>query len=236
LDLRLLFSVVSRFWQLIACGFVLALLLAVLSYVRVDPFHSPHFEYRKAEVWRSETSLLLTRGTTSTIPQVTDVGELASLTSLYAQIAASDVVRRMALEGTTLRGKITAVAASQPYGTPPLPVVTLSGLSSSPSAAKAMAARGTRALRRYVEAQFDAQGTPRTSRIAFRALTLPSKPEVLQARRKTLPMIVFIATMVLVVGLALVLENLRPRVRPVVLADVDAQPAQGARMQERHTA
>ena len=236
MDLRVLFGVVSRFKQLVAFGLGLAVLLAVFSYVRVDPFDSPHFAYRKAEVWHSDTSLLLTRGTTSTIPQSSDVGYLASLTSLYAQIAASDVVRHMALDGTHLRGKITAVAAAQPYGTPPLPVVVLSGLSSSPSRAKAVAARGTEALRRYVKAQFDAQGTPAANRVTFRALTLPAKPALLQGRRKTLPIIVFLATMVLVVGLALVLENLRPRIRPVVLTDVETTPAHAARVAERHTA
>ena len=48
MDLQLLLRVVWRFRALVACGLAVGILLATLSYVRINPGGSPLFEYRQA--------------------------------------------------------------------------------------------------------------------------------------------------------------------------------------------
>ena len=66
------------------------------------------------------------------------------------------------------------------------------------------------------------------------------RPVVVEPRKKTLAVVVFVALMVATVGLAFILENLRPRVRavapaaPAFRADVDDDGEQ--RERTKHTA
>ncbi len=48
---------------------------------------------------------------------------------------------------------------------------------------------------------------------------------LLEGRSKTVPIVVFLTVMLAVIGLAFILENLRPRVRPVAdVSDPQAAP------------
>lgn len=222
---------------MLAAGFALAIMLAFLAYVRVSfEGGKPRLSYRKAEVWQSMTTLYLTQkgfpdGRTTLpysggssdqpgIPEFADPGRFSALTLLYAQFANSDAVRRMALGNSRINAVLTAAAQFPPNSSSgsPLPVLQFFGQAPSPREAQTVGARGVQALRKYIELRQDQANIPQSQRVAVEVLTRPKVPTVLVPRKKTLPIAVFMATMVVFIGIAFLLENLRPRVKLVAVA------------------
>jgi hypothetical protein len=240
-DLALYAKVLRRFWWLVVLGVVLAAVLAFLSMVRVSP---GGIAYRKPVVWQSQTLLLLTQpgfpwGRTvlptdsGTAPRYADPYRFSSLTDLYSQFANSDQVRRiMRREGAKTTWKIVAAPLPPTVAGATLPVIALNAQAHSAKEAVTAAARGARAVVEYVESQQQSAGIPARQRISIQVLRGPARPVVIEPRKKTLPIMVFMCVLTAAVGLAFVLENLRPRVRAVASAnDVDRAhaPSAGAR-------
>jgi hypothetical protein len=245
LDLPLYFRVIRRFRFLVAGGLVLAIMLAVLAYARVSfDGGMPKLTPRKAEVWQSMTTLYLTQkgfpdgrtilpvtGGTSGQPGLPEFGDptrFASLTLLYAQFASSDAVRRMALGNRHINALLTADAQFPPNSSSgnPLPVLQFLGQAPTPRDAQLVGALGVRALQKYIELRQDKAGIPQSQRVSVQVLTRPKAPTVLIPRKKTLSIAVFMATMIVVIGLAFLLENLRPRVKLVAVAAPERSPAE----------
>ena len=140
MDLDLYFRVIWRFRVLIIVGFVVAILLAVLSTARIHFSHGrPSLTYRQAEIWQSNSTLLIgqpklrwgppvvptpktgntthfrSTTTSSTDPTATtpvyDVPlNFGALAAFYARLANSDGVRRILVRDTGDPGaRITAV-------------------------------------------------------------------------------------------------------------------------------
>ena len=235
----------GRFRLLVAGGFALAIMLAFLAYVRVGfDGGMPRLSYRKAEVWQSQTTLYLTQkgfpdgrtilpstggtGGQPGVPVFGDPNRFASLTLLYAQFANSDAVRRMALGNRRINALLTAAAQYPPNSSSgnPLPVLQFLGQAASPKEAQEVGVVGVRALQKYIELKQNQAGIPQSQRVSVEVLTRPKAPTVLIPRKKTLPIAVFMATMIVVIGLAFLLENLRPRVKLVALAAPDRSPAE----------
>ena len=59
MDIPTVYRVLGRFKVLIAAAFVLAIVLALLSYVKVDVNNGVKFKYRTNETWASSTQLLV---------------------------------------------------------------------------------------------------------------------------------------------------------------------------------
>jgi len=245
LDLQLYFRVLRRFRWLVAAGLVLAITLAFLAYVRVGfQGGKPHLSYRKAEVWQSMTTLYLTQkgfpdgrttlpytnGSTDQpgVPEFADPGRFSALTLLYAQFANSDAVRRMALGNRRINAILTAAAQFPPNSSSgnPLPVLQFFGQAPSPREAQLVGALGVQALQRYIQVRQDKAQIPQSQRVSVEVLTRPKAPMVLVPRKKTLPIAVFMATLIVVIGVAFLLENLRPRVKLVAVAAPDRSPAE----------
>lgn len=228
-----------RFWPLVVTGVILAAVLALLSTVRVT---SHGFSYRKPEVWQSQAVLLLNApgfpyGRTqipaggagnSAPPQYMN---LAGLTDLYSQFANSDDVRRlMRAEGAPKTWSITAVPAVPTIQGADLPVIALSGRAHTASEAVSAVDYGRRALVEYVKRQQEAAKIPTDQRINLQIVQRATKPVVVEPRKKMLAVVVFGAVLVAAIGLAFILENLRPRVRAV------APAAPVFRAEEKHSA
>jgi hypothetical protein len=252
-DLALYGRVLRRFWPLVATGVILAAGLAILSLVRVT---SHGLSYRKPVVWQSQAQLLLTEpgapwfrtqipaprtgGTGSSTPQSVN---LASLTDLYSQFANGDDVRRlMRDEGAPATWSITAAPAVPTIQYAALPVITLAGHATSANGAVSAVEYGRRALVKYVKLQQQAGKIPTDQRINLQTVQGATAPVVVVPRKKTLPIVVFLAVVVATLGLAFILENLRPRVRAVAPAAAtfldhgdSAEPAVGAGS-KKHTA
>lgn len=231
MDLGQYGRVLRRFWPLVVTGVVLAIGLAFLSLVRVT---SHGVFYRKPVVWQSQAQLLLTEpgapwfrsqipapstgGTgSSTPPQSVN---LAGLTDLYSQFANGDEVKRlMRAEGAPATWSITAAPAVPTIQYSALPVITLAGHANSANGAVSAVEYGRRALVEYVKLQQQAGKIPKGQRITLQIVQAATKPSVFQPRKKTLPIVVFLAVMALTIGLVFILENLRPRVRALAPAE-----------------
>jgi hypothetical protein len=245
MDLTLYGRVLRRFWWLVVPGVVLACTLGMLSFVRVS---LDGLAYRQAEVWQSQSHLLLTQPGFPWGRTVLPSGELAarsgyadpyrfsSLTDLYSQFANSDEVRAiMRLRGAPKEWKISAAPVTPTFAGSTLPVIALSGRAHSASEAVAAAASGRRAFIAYVASQQQSAAIPKTQRINIEVLTRSTLPVVIEPRSKTLPIIVFLSVLTAAVGLAFILENLRPRVRAVATA-ADADQARTSIAGARRTA
>lgn len=249
MDFALYGRVLRRFWPLVVTGLILAASLAFLSLVRVT---SHGVIYRSPMVWQSQAVLLLNAsgfpyGRTQIPPAGTDNSappqyvNLSALTDLYSQFANGDDVRRlMRAEGAPKTWTITATPAVPTIQGADLPVIALSGRANSASEAVSAVDYGRRALVEYVERQQQAAKIPTGQRINLQIVQRATKPVVVEPRKKTLAIIVFVALLVATIGLAFILENLRPRVRavapaaPVFRADADDDSEQ--RERKKHSA
>jgi hypothetical protein len=151
-----------------------------------------------------------------------DSAHLTALAGLYARLATSDPVLQLTTRGGPLNGLIQAepLAAGKNNSGDPLPMIGLSAISTSPAAAHDLARRHVAAFIAFLEQRQARARIPLDERVVVEVTQHPQPPVLLQPRKKTRPVIVFLAVMVAVIGLAFVLENLRPRVRPLPSEEV----------------
>jgi hypothetical protein len=226
-DLSVYFRVFWRFRYLVAAGLLLAIGLSFLSFVRVDATGAPTLRYREQEKWTSSTTLLVqppgfTWGETSA-GDLSVVNAYGSLALLYAKLATSDAVKRIVLrDGPIKPAKIDASYVSQAPGDPtgaPLPLISITATAPSKRLATSAATRQTTAFVKYLFDQQTQNQIPPSKRVRVKLVQSAQPPVLLKGRSKTLPIVVFLTVMLAVVGLAFMLENMRPRVRAVQQED-----------------
>ncbi len=147
-----------------------------------------------------------------------DSQQLSSLASLYAQLASGSALkqllpasyRRLLLSATpAAQLTVNSVAATE-YATPAvLPIVSFSATAHSPAVATGLVASATRAFQRLVAEQQTSvePGNPVIAQIVQGA----TRPKLISHQSKALPAMVFLVFVCGAFGLALVLENIRPR-------------------------
>ena len=235
MDLALYTRVLWRFRVLVLLGFVLACALAFLSYARVSfAGGSPKIAYRNGEVWESTTRLLITQPgfqlgrlslgnpyppQTTTVQSTTPVASpqwLASLALPYQELGNSDAVREMLARDRSVHGSMAVVAeyAGQ-NSTGALPVLDVNGI--GPTAADAIdtAQRGAAVFMTYFTQQQKINNVAPANRVQLQVINNATAPQLVVKRKKTLPIVIFVGVMMGVLGLAFILENLRPRIRVV---------------------
>ena len=235
MDLQLYLRVLWRFKFLIAAGVIVAGALAFLSYAKPSiRGTSVALQYRTSEYWEGDTTLLVTQGgfpwgrstlpvqaaniggQETAVPAYADPSRLSSLAVLYAQFANSDPVQALMLKEGPVHGTVTAAALQAPDGSGnTLPLIKIAAIAANPTAASVLSARAATAFRTYIQAQQDAADVPSRNRIVLQTLQRPIHPTLVRPRKMTLPILIFGTILIAVCGLALVLENLRPRRRPV---------------------
>jgi hypothetical protein len=234
MDLALYTRVLWRFRLILLAGLVLAVALSFLSFVRVTlKDGSPRLAYRQAELWQSQERLLITqRGfaegwtnpptvvpSSESSPRSTEAyvhfGRLVSLAPYYAQLANSDPVQRMVFRDPKVDGSMQAQQVTDPVTKAGLPVLAITGVGVTPDKAIYVTRRGALAFRAYLERQQDRSRIPPADRVQIRVLNKAAGAAILTPRKKTLPIMVFLTGLIATVGLAFILENLRPRIRLV---------------------
>ena len=233
MDLSLYGRVLWRFRWLVALGLILAVALSLLSVAKVS---SRGLSYRKHEVWQSSTTVLLTQhgfpwGRAVVPPAQTGAtagpGWLAGLTQLYAQFANSDQVKALMLrDGASKNWTLTAAPVVPPGSSSALPVIALAGLAYTPAGAVQATLLGRTAFLQYVKGQQASADIPNNERVDLQVLQNLTPPIVVQSRKKTLPIVIFLAVLSATIGLAFILENARPRVKPVALAASAPEPVE----------
>ena len=195
--------------MLVLGGLTLAVALATLSVARVS---SDGLSYRSDEVWKSTTTLLLTRkGNAFAAPMA-----YSPLTDLYSRLANSDVVRRSMLKaGAHKDWKITATPVAPTFNPGAvLPVIELAGEAPTPREAVKATVLGRQAFLDYVSEQKGSAG--------IQVLQNATKPTLAVPRSKTLPIIMFLAMLSATFALAFILENVRPARTTVLAFDGEA--------------
>jgi hypothetical protein len=215
-------------WYVVLAGVLLALLLAVLSYYRISTDGS--LTPRKAELWQSQGTLFLTEngfpagrrtlplvgqqvaGQVVPVPVYNDPYKYAALASLYAQFAmGDDVRRRIVATGGPLSGSysVAATADTTLGRAVSLPAVTVFGKATTPAAARETTLRVMNAFTGFIEQQQRAARIPQKNRVLLQVLNAPEPALLIEGRKKTLPIAVFLAVLFATVAFAFVLDNLR---------------------------
>ncbi len=224
MDFRLYARVLWRFRLLVACGFLLATVLATLSIVRIS---GDGLSYRQTELFSSTARVGVTQTgfpwgrlfaqepTEDNQPQdlgipVADPNRLNNLAVLYAELAMSDPVRRLVGQQGSLVGQIIATPLVRGDNRIMLPLIDLTAIADSRRGAMSLASRTAKALEAYVREQQAANEVPPADRVVIDEVVRPKGAEVYQPRSKTMPIVVFLAVMLATSGLAFLLENLRP--------------------------
>jgi hypothetical protein len=233
MDLQLFLRVLGRFRVLIAGTFALAVLLALISYVKID---SHGLSYRQSEGWTAYSQLLVTQpglsfGSTLVNPAARDASgwsggfqqvqaqaepRLTTLASLYSGLVLSDDYLRILFRSGPVHGKVSAAPLTAP-GTNDsfLPIVNIAATSTSLPASLDLARRASKALRTYLRLQQKGAGIVEDERVQLKVLLSAGHAQLVEPRKKTLPLIAFFTVMIAGIALAFVLENMRPRVRKV---------------------
>ena len=234
MDIKTWISVLWRFRFLVAAGLLLATCLALLSFARVElDGWKPAFSYRADEVWVSRSTLLVTqegfpwgRAVLDEVVEVPGTGEqpqfvpkyspgdrYVALASIYAELAKGDAVQRQVLPDAEESEGYDAHVATAPNGSV-LPRVIITGHASSPDRAEETAGTATAAFLRYLERQQASSQITADTRADVSVVNEPTKAELFEGRRMARPIFIFLLIVMAVIGLAFVLENLRPRRRP----------------------
>lgn len=255
LDLRLHFRVLWRFRAIVAIGFLLACALAFFSYARISfTGGSPTVTYRQSETWQASVLMFLTQkgfpygytvlpsnpapvpgesGTTATstteVPRLADVGRFTQLSVYYAPFAQSDGFKAMLRRRTHISGVVQANAVLDPVHQYPLPYITVLAFAQTPTDAIALANDGSDVLSQYIVGQQTANRIPPAQRVEMQVFSHANKAVLATPRKKTAPVVVFLTVLLAAVGLAFILENLRPRIHPVAAADEGGEEALAAR-------
>ncbi len=233
MDLTLYSGVIRRFRVLVGVGAVVAIVLAVLSMAKIGLANGkPPLSYRQTQTWTSRSELLITQtgfpwgravlpGTDpgSPIPPSTpsfaDPSRFYQLASFYARLANSDAVQEVIKRRSKKVGAVQAVAATDPSSSSGavLPFVDIIGSGPTPRIAERLAKIGTSTFMEYIAAQQRGARIPDSQRVDVQIVTSAQPALLVQGRKKTLPIAIFFGVMIMTVGAAFILENLRPRIQ-----------------------
>jgi hypothetical protein len=240
MDLQLMLRVLWRFRLLVGLGLIAAVVLSGLSVFKLDLSHGrPRLDYRKKQEWSASATIFITQrgfpwGRSPANP-ASDPTRLAELSTVYANLASSDVVREMVrrsgpFDETLDSFDATAVPVA-PGSDVTLPLIMVSGMSWTPARATALAERAESAFRRFIAREQSANGIPDSQRVIVKEVKAPSieKATLVKGRSKSIPMVVFVSVLIAVCGLAFMLENLRPRTRLQPADELVAPPHPVAR-------
>ena len=230
MDVKVHLAVLARFKLLIAAGFVLALLLAILSAAKIQlKGGTPSLVYRGHELWMSHETLLVTQAGGPYVtsgPRTPDTGRFSTLAALYARLANSDQVERLMLSHHRVPGGVSiSASAITDSQVGPLPLVQITGMGTSQSAAAAMANGASTALRQSISDQQTSDNISAADRVVLSTVKRAGSTgpiadalggtTLVTGHSKMKPMAVFIGVFGLFVAIAYILENLRPRIRLV---------------------
>ena len=246
MDLQLFARVCWRFRVIVAAGVLLAITLALASYVTIG---SHGLKYRQQQQWVSYSTMFLTQkgdpsvrtdadnpvtplnpdGTVKvspggSTPEFGSSSRFAYLATLYAQWARSDLILNLLRKQGPVDGDIHAVPVlSLDTQGDPLPLVQVAGLAPTAAGSASLAHRATQAFKIFLITNQQQNAVPADRRVVVQVIDAPSKAVIWKGRKLTRPILVFLTLMTAVIGFIFVLENMRPRIRKIEGAPVDEE-------------
>ena len=162
-------------------------------------------------------------------PKFAPSSRFIELANIYAELVTGDDVRELMLRGRAdpRRRRGHSARGDERLGCARFRCSAIRGLASTPEGAISVAQRANDAFRRSSSTEQDRGGIPADQRVVLTEVRQPSPATtvLLEGRSKTVPIVVFLTVMLAVVGLAFILENLRP-----------ARPPGGRRVRARSAA
>ena len=219
MNLPLYFRVLRRFKFLVAVGFVLAVALALASMVRVSFAHG--VSYRQHETWQSTTRLFVTekgfpwgQASTPSSSSAQDSGRLQGLAVLYAQLINGNPIQSEIYKFVPKGDLLAGASVTDPVTSTVQPSGRRSRNRATSSGATRVSETGARLFQHYIAGQQALNHTRTGNRVLLQSL-YTTKPKLITGRKKTLAIAAFLAVMAATLGLAFLLENLRPAVSAV---------------------
>jgi hypothetical protein len=220
MDIALYGRVIWRHKLIIGIGLIAALLLAALSLLRVG---SSGVAYRDSEQWVSYETISVTQpGFTEGRLNFSgaDPSRLSSLAVLYSHFIDADAVHAQIWPHRVLNESVQAAPVLSASGTSAasaLPLISIAAFSSSPASAQRLAARSTAALLHYIADRQAGARVPKDQRVRLDPVQRAeaNQPKLWQGRSKSLPIVIFLTVAIAALGLAFILENLDPSIKPV---------------------
>ena len=96
-----------------------------------------------------------------------------------------------------------------------LPLIDVTALAETHDEATELARRGAGSLALYVEQQQVSNEVPRSDRVVLQRLLRAEEATLVKPRPKTIPIVVFLVVVAVAIGVAFLLENMRPSVQLV---------------------
>ena len=192
---------------MVVVGFVLALTLAFATLAKVSFAHgSLSVSYRQQPTWQSTTRLLVTQKGSpwarSLLPTPASTFPLRAI--IYAQLINGTPIQQAVPRGASLK----ASAVTDPLTSTALPLIDVAGRASTRAEAARVAQAGADRFRSYIRDQQASSGVSLNQRVLLQVVS--TQAQLVAGRKKTLAIVAFLAVMIATVGLAFVLENLRP--------------------------
>jgi hypothetical protein len=254
MDLRLYFRVIWRFRIIVGLGLVLACALSFFSYARISfKGGSPRITYRQPQTWSASALVFLTQkgfpygytvlpytaapqtgtgGGVTYVPQYGSPGTFSELAQLYAPFAESDGFRVLLRKRTHLPGVVQALTVLDRSRQNPQPYINVFGYAANPADAVKLANIGSDVFSQYVLQQEIANKIPASRRVVAETITRARQATISTGRKKTTPIVVFLTVLLAALGFSFVLENLRPRIKPLATYEEEAQQAAAATARE----
>jgi hypothetical protein len=179
-------------------------------------------------VWQSQETVIVTQdgfpwgraiveevvpGAT-TVPKgqrFADPTRFISLAIIYSHFANGDPVKRLIQRSGPVNGKYEAAPVPSDDGNGFTPFINVTATADSAQGAVSLARRATNAFRSYLAQQQQANKIDAKNRVQLPVVKGPIKPTAIAGKSLTRPIFVFMLISLATVGLAFLLEKVRPR-------------------------
>jgi hypothetical protein len=210
MDLSLFLAVLWRSKRLLLVGLLLGAVLAVLAYGKPGfTGGKPTLTPRGAEVWQSESQLLIAQAGFPYGETTTPSASLSALSPVYANVGNGDVVQAEIKQQFGKLGTVKASESIDAAAASNLPFVTFLASAPTEQDAAKLAAGAAVIFRSYVARQQASAAIPRGRRVQLSIVESATKPKLTEGHKLSIPILVFLAVLMGVVSVVFLKENLR---------------------------
>lgn len=227
MDVKLYGRVAWRFKWLLVLAFFLAAFLATLTIKKISFAHGLKLEPRGAQVWSSSSVVLVTqkgfpwgRSTFPILPApdrkaitptYADPTRFSSLALLYTQLANGTDFQQLMKSSPGVVVAAPVLPSADASTSQALPLISFDATAQTAAAATTAADAAVATFERYLERKQNAARIPVGQRVSIEPVSVHARARLMSTSKKTVPLLVFVLIMAGGCGLALALENLRPR-------------------------
>jgi hypothetical protein len=210
MDLNLFFRVIRRFKFIVILGVIVATSLALLSFARIT---NDGLAYRQPKQWSSTQQLNVATYVPPRFRMNTETPDPIVVAQAYATLATSNAVATIIRREANGKPPGKLLSSNVPnFDGSASRIFALEGVSTSKAGARAMVKLATRAFYEYVPG-YNAENFQPPVKVTLTQLGGPAAPKIIKSPSKTRPVFVFLAVLIAFIGIAFILENLRPAVR-----------------------